>query len=60
MYNFMSDSIDNGLIVNKETHTLITAQGVNDENELLDLCKDNNWSIGWYDIYIENLSKLMV
>ncbi len=60
MYNFMSDSIDNGLIVNKETHTLITAQGVNDENELLDLCKDNNWATDWYDIYIENLSKLMV
>lgn len=60
MHKVISDSIDNGLIVNKETHSIITSHGINDENELLDLCKDLNWATSWYDIFIENLSKLMV
>ena len=59
MYKFISDSIDNGLIVNKDTHNIITSQGINDETELLNLCKQMNWAIDWYDIYRENLSKLM-
>ena len=52
MYKFISDSIDNGLIVNKETHKIITAEGVNDENELLSLCqmckRDRNKSMGYF------------
>lgn len=59
MYKFISDSIDNGLVVNKETHNIITSHGINDENELLDLCKDMNWEINWYDIFLEKLSKLI-
>jgi len=58
MYKFISDSIDNGLIVNKETHKIITAEGVNDENELLSLCHSRNWSVDWYDIFVEKLSHL--
>ena len=58
MYKFISDSIDNGLIVNKETHKIITAEGVNDENELLNLCQNRNWSVDWYDIFLEKLSHL--
>lgn len=60
MYKFISDSIDNGLIVNKETHNIITAQGINDESELLNLCTEMNWAIDWYNVYMQNLSKLMV
>ena len=59
MYKLISDSIDNGLIVNKNTHSIITSHGINDEIELLDLCKEMNWAVDWYDIYIKNLSKLM-
>ena len=58
MYKFISDSIDNGLIVNKETHKIITAEGINDENELLSLCHRRNWSVDWYDIFVEKLSHL--
>ena len=59
MYKLISDSIDNGLIVNKNTHSIITSHGINDEIELLDLCKEMNWAVDWYNIYIKNLSKLM-
>jgi len=42
MYKFISDSIYNGLIINKNTHNIITAQGINDESELLELCTQMN------------------
>ena len=60
IYKFISDSIDNGLIVNKDTHNIITSHGINDEDELLNLCTKMNWSIDWYNIFIQNLSKLMI
>jgi len=59
MYKYISDNIDNGLIVNKETHNLITSRGVNDEDELRDLCEGQNWNIDWYDKYIENLENII-
>ena len=52
MYRELSDHIDNGLIVNKETHRLITERGINDENELLSFCKEQGWKTDWYDAYI--------
>lgn len=60
IYKFISDSIDNGLIVNKETHNIITSHGINDEDELLGLCHEMDWCIDWYDVFRENLSILMV
>lgn len=45
--------INNGLIVNKEVHSIITDLGIMDEDELYDLCLEREWSIGWYDSYIE-------
>lgn len=47
----LSGLLENGLIVNKKTHTEITKNGINDEKELLQLCKLNNWSIDWFFKY---------
>ena len=45
MYQEYSDNIENGLIVNKETHDKITRKEINDEDELYDLCIDNGWNL---------------
>lgn len=57
MYKHLSDNIDNGLIINSETHQLITARGVNDEKELKDLCIEQKWCLDWYDIFLVNMMK---
>ncbi|MPQ45189.1 hypothetical protein [Clostridium tarantellae] len=49
LFNELGNEIENGLIVNKETHKLITKEGINDENELLILCNDKGWNINWYE-----------
>ncbi len=51
MYKYLSDDIDNGLLVNKETHRLITERGIQDEEELLALCQEQGWKTDWYGIY---------
>lgn len=51
LYGQLADSIDNGLVVNKETHALITAEGINDEEELKDICEREGWSLLWYPKY---------
>lgn len=48
MFRDSGDDIENGLIVNKETHMQITKSGINDEDELISLCKENNWRTNWY------------
>ena len=53
IYRELSDQIDNGLLVNKETHRLITERGVNEENGLLELCKEQGWNTNWYRSYIK-------
>ena len=52
MYKHLSDNIDNGLLVNKEIHQLITERGINDENQLLALCQEQGWKTDWYETYI--------
>ena len=52
MYKRLSDNIDNGLLVNKEIHQLITERGINDENQLLALCQEQGWKTDWYETYI--------
>lgn len=55
----------NGLLVNKETHQLITEHNIHDEEALKTLCVAQAWKTGWYKGYkqalrgigIENLSK---
>lgn len=51
MYQEYSDSIENGLIVNKETHDAITMKVINDEEELYDFCIIKGWHLEWYDNY---------
>ena len=52
IYKQYADDIDNGLMVNKMTHRLITERGVNDENKLLALCQEQGWKTDWYEAYI--------
>lgn len=49
----LGDDIENGLIVNKATHDIITKYGIANENELYDICKKNNWSTSWYEKFID-------
>lgn len=48
--------LENGLIINKETHSKITEYHINDEKELLELCKMEGWSLDWYLKYEKLLS----
>lgn len=43
--------INNGLVVNGETHFIITSRKVIDEEGLLRLCKEKNWKTNWYNIF---------
>ena len=49
IFKDISDDIENGLIVNKDTHSIITEEGINDEDELLILCNDRGWKTDWYN-----------
>lgn len=49
IFREISTDIENGLIVNKETHIIITEKGVNDEIELYSLCKERSWKTAWYE-----------
>lgn len=51
IYKLLSDHIENGLVVNKETHKVITERGINDEIELKHLCEEKNWKTDWYQAY---------
>ena len=54
LYPHLSDNINNGLIVNKSTHKIITGENINDEEELYDLCHKMGWNTNWYDKYKKN------
>lgn len=58
IYPYHMDNIMNGHIVNKETHDIITANSINDENELYSLCDSLNWNISWYKKYVEHFGSL--
>lgn len=58
MHPEVSEYIWNGLIVNKETHSIITSECINDEDQLYILCYKNKWNISWYNEYKEKI-KLM-
>lgn len=49
LFKEISDKIENGLIVNKEVHAVITKEGINDEEELLELCTKKGWNKDWYE-----------
>jgi hypothetical protein len=52
IYPQFATCIWNGLVVNKSVHQTITDAYVNDEDELYDLCRKQEWSTDWYDSYI--------
>ena len=51
VYPDLQLEIENGLIVNKETHEIITKENVQNEDDLYSLCIKNNWNINWYNYY---------
>lgn len=51
IYTEIGADIENGLIVNKETHKIITNKSICDEVELYNLCLDEGWNIDWYNRY---------
>lgn len=55
VYPHLATYQQNGLIVNKETHRIITDLNINDEDELLNLCKQKGWNTSWYEKYLEFL-----
>ncbi|HHQ4505563.1 TPA: hypothetical protein ACSP3X_000352 [Aeromonas hydrophila] len=58
LYPHLATFQENGLIVNKDTHALITRFNINDEDELLALCKQKKWNILWYEKYLEFIKKV--
>lgn len=53
------DNVENGLVVNKDIHDVITNAAVNDEEELFSLCVENNWNISWYDRFKEYFQRIV-
>jgi hypothetical protein len=56
IYPQLTICVWNGLVVNKDIHQIITDAYVNDEHELYDLCRKQEWSTKWYDDYISQLN----
>ena len=56
MFPELAEMIWNGLIVNKDTHSIITKMSINDEEELYKLCHEKGWNTDWYKIYKEKLN----
>ncbi|MCT7985802.1 hypothetical protein NG796_21230 [Laspinema sp. A4] len=54
----IADKYWNGLIVNHDTHKIITQRGINDEDQLLDLCQEYNWDTTWFSVFCESLQSL--
>jgi hypothetical protein len=47
----------NGLIVNPETHKIITKESVLNADDLLSLCQEKSWNTSWAQDFIKNLRK---
>ncbi|MCY1542692.1 hypothetical protein D9M68_784530 [compost metagenome] len=45
----------NGLIVNKDTHALITSRNVSDEYDLISLCQEMGWNESWFHPYQQKI-----
>ncbi|WP_421347558.1 hypothetical protein [Aeromonas veronii] len=52
IYPMQASHVENGLVINKSTHNIITQNGINDETELLYLCHTNGWSTTWHQVYM--------
>jgi hypothetical protein len=53
----LADQIWNGLVVNTETHKLITAKEITNHEDLLCFCEEEKWSTSWYDDFHNSLNK---
>lgn len=53
MYEEYAVNMYNGLIVNKETHEIITQNSIHNEIQLLNLCLQEKWNIDWYKDFIK-------
>ena len=53
----LADQIWNGLVVNIETHKLITSKGITDSTDLLCLCDEEEWRTSWYDDFHNSLNE---
>lgn len=53
IYPEFAGSVENGFIVNKNIHDIITANNINDENELVNFCAKQGWQTNWYENYID-------
>ncbi|PIH55811.1 hypothetical protein [Paenibacillus sp. LK1] len=49
---------ENGLVVNKSTHRIITDSAAITEEHLFYLCQEKEWSLEWYPPYLEYLRSL--
>jgi hypothetical protein len=54
----LADKYWNGLIVNKDTHTIITQRNIANEDQLLELCEEYKWNTEWYSVFCESLNSL--
>jgi len=48
---------DNGLIINKETHDIITKNNIQNEEDLVRLCVQKRWETGWFVYYKKIIEK---
>jgi len=46
----------NGLVVNKQTHDIITSKNCSDECDLKSLCDQFNWNTSWFSNYQSSLA----
>lgn len=51
IYPDLQLELENGLIVNKKTHEIITEKGIQNEDDLYSLCLEKSWNTKWYNYY---------
>lgn len=56
-YLELADKLWNGLVITNSTHKIITEHGVNDEEELLNLCYEKGWKTEWYNQFLMDLNE---
>jgi len=56
IYPNLISFIWNGLIINKQTHHIITQNNISDEYDLEALCIKEGWSLDWLNQYISDLN----
>jgi hypothetical protein len=57
LYLDLADKIWNGLVINKQTHKIITQRDIYDEDGLRKLCIEKGWETNWYSAFIEKINE---